>query len=366
MGGEMQLHKNLLLFAGITLSATIVVVFQNCSPKGFKVVSAEPSIPLSSNTPPPASENTTLFEINPNFANSTLSASGLLEKMDQKNFANFKEYEPQYPLFSDGATKRRFIYIPKGEQIDTSDPDQWRYPRGTIFWKEFSIEGKRVETRAWEKLSQGTGPSSWRPSLYLWRADQSEADLLTVNDFYTKPLSERQLYQAGLIEDKYKLVTNASCVGCHQSGVDVPLGFNYFQLSKKELNVNIYSLVGQNLMTVPLLVEDQIRGSQKARDAIGYMQNNCATCHNGITQKRNFRHSSKNLFYSDEAIVKEFSIPGKSGDMPLITFGDLNNSWIYQRILKREMPRTNPIIADPHGLSVIGAWILENSEGNTQ
>src|SRR4051812_41872174 len=56
-------------------------------------------------------------------------------------------YEPQFQLWSDAATKRRWIYLPPGMQIDTSDMDFWQFPVGTKVWKEFTRGGIRVETR---------------------------------------------------------------------------------------------------------------------------------------------------------------------------------------------------------------------------
>src|SRR5262245_39533044 len=34
-------------------------------------------------------------------------------------------FSPQYPLWSDGATKRRWLHIPSGRAIDASRPDEW-------------------------------------------------------------------------------------------------------------------------------------------------------------------------------------------------------------------------------------------------
>src|SRR5262245_46418758 len=40
-------------------------------------------------------------------------------------------FAPQYPLWSDGATKRRWLYIPPGKSIDAARPDAWEFPTGT-------------------------------------------------------------------------------------------------------------------------------------------------------------------------------------------------------------------------------------------
>src|SRR5262245_21735632 len=52
--------------------------------------------------------------------------------------SNVHAYTPHYQLWSDSATKRRWIYLPPGTQIDTSDMDFWKFPVGTKLWKEFT------------------------------------------------------------------------------------------------------------------------------------------------------------------------------------------------------------------------------------
>src|SRR5690606_35012367 len=59
-------------------------------------------------------------------------------------------FTPQYPLWSDGATKRRFLRLPPGTAIDASDPEHWVFPVGTRLWKEFAFE-RRIETRYLER-----------------------------------------------------------------------------------------------------------------------------------------------------------------------------------------------------------------------
>src|SRR5215510_5223203 len=59
-------------------------------------------------------------------------------------------FSPQYPLWSDGAHKTRWMQLPRGRFIDASNPDAWRFPIGTRFWKEFAF-GTRAETRFIER-----------------------------------------------------------------------------------------------------------------------------------------------------------------------------------------------------------------------
>src|SRR5207237_7469634 len=51
------------------------------------------------------------------------------------------EFSPAYFLWSDGATKRRWVRLPPGERVDTSDMDHWQFPVGTQFFKEFALDG---------------------------------------------------------------------------------------------------------------------------------------------------------------------------------------------------------------------------------
>src|SRR5688572_7892642 len=56
-------------------------------------------------------------------------------------------FVPQYPLWTDGAEKLRWVQLPADATIDVSDIDAWRFPVGARFWKQFSWNGRKVETR---------------------------------------------------------------------------------------------------------------------------------------------------------------------------------------------------------------------------
>ncbi|HSB21085.1 MAG TPA: hypothetical protein VLD85_13835, partial [Anaeromyxobacteraceae bacterium] len=79
-------------------------------------------------------------------------------------------YSPQYPLWSDGARKNRWIFLPAGKAIDASNPDAWDFPVGTKVWKEFSF-GRRVETRYLAKTSR----DGWILATYIWNDDETDA-----------------------------------------------------------------------------------------------------------------------------------------------------------------------------------------------
>src|ERR1700722_12127427 len=81
-----------------------------------------------------------------------LSCTGLYSDITTGTLARaVRAYAPAVPLWADGSTKERWIYLPPGQKIDTTDPSEWTFPVGTRVWKQFSRGGHRVETRFFEK-----------------------------------------------------------------------------------------------------------------------------------------------------------------------------------------------------------------------
>ncbi|MEY4514863.1 MAG: hypothetical protein RLZZ450_6985, partial [Pseudomonadota bacterium] len=89
-----------------------------------------------------------------------LSKTGLFVDMESQELgAGVEAYQPKYALWSDGADKRRWVRLPPGTSIDTSDMDYWKFPPGTKIWKEFAKDGKVLETRYMAKY--GTDGMDW-------------------------------------------------------------------------------------------------------------------------------------------------------------------------------------------------------------
>lgn len=103
-----------------------------------------------------------------------LSETGLYSnvatlEIDSRN----RTFSKQYPLWSDGATKRRWVRLPVGSQINVADLQKWELPVGTRFWKEFSSNGRKVETRfLWR-----TAKNTWVLASYVWNDAQTDAQL---------------------------------------------------------------------------------------------------------------------------------------------------------------------------------------------
>lgn len=344
----------------ITLLFIAMLPFQNCGKFQSNVAALNST--NGSNGGPSTDSKVVSIPI-PTSPALTLSATPFFNYKDRTDLMNFKFYEPQYPLFSDFATKKRWVYIPPNSQINTLDLDNWVFPKGTILWKEFSIYGKKIETRIMEKLTDGAGQTSWRQSVYLWRKDQLDADFVTVPaDFYTNVKPEYSNFAAMDVADSYKIVPVGLCFNCHTGGSDVALGFNYFQLSSQKQG-NVMSFRDDRLLSNPPTDLDRIAGTPEQVAGVGYMQGNCVHCHHGRgPAPHSYRHVSSMKAFKDEALVTEVTLFPN-----LIKPGDPTNSLVMIRYLgapltpggaaTRKMPPLGVSKIDPVGQSAFEGLI---------
>lgn len=357
-----------IILISILLSST-GLLFQNCNKKLASQALLAPQTSIidpAGNLPDSPKKE----DVNPKILNcdipavrySTLKETCLpkaLERIAQiGELDNFTEFQPQYPLYSDGATKKRWIYLPTGTKIDTSNPDHWIYPKGTIVFKEFSMDGQMIETRMIEKIADGDGSSAWRFSIFANRKDDTDADRLDNADLHlqTELLAT---YKASDFSTRYNIGSFNTCTNCHGRSKDVVNGFSYLQLSSPSLAVNINSVSAKNWLTVPPLRFDEIPGNTTHQLAVGYMQSNCATCHDGSggIGPGDFRHLSTSVSYTNEPLYATQST--RTG---LIVPGNAATSRLFQRInLDRSVPSAMPKIPlfnkDSIGVSAIEAWI---------
>jgi HAD superfamily hydrolase (TIGR01509 family) len=147
-----------------------------------------------------------------------LSETGLFAPGTTTVRAEHIAFSPQYPLWSDGTGKRRWISLPPGTSIDASKPDAWEFPVGTKLWKEFSY-GAAVETRYVERLADG----SWRFAAYVWNEAGTDAELA--------PLRGAVVAVASAPGGQYKVPGRFDCLACHEGGATPVLGFSALQLS---------------------------------------------------------------------------------------------------------------------------------------
>ena len=197
-----------------------------------------------------------------------LSASGLFDEREPTRLAaGVLEFAPQFELWSDGASKRRFISLPAGGRIDGSDLDNWRFPTGTALWKEFTVDGVRVETRLLRKL--GPGDEDWATQSYVWLADGSDA--------VATPRGA-----TNVLGTAHDVPAAGECVACHGGRKSFVLGFSALQLSYDAApgRVDLESLIASSRLEGAPSAPLRVPGDETARAALGYVHANCGHCHN--------------------------------------------------------------------------------------
>jgi hypothetical protein len=176
-------------------------------------------------------------------------------------------YTPGLTFWSDGAEKKRYLYLPPATTIDSSNMDAWKFPIGTKAFKEFRFNGKLVETRmVWRQAANNTVYAT-----YIWNDAQTEA-----------PLNESR--QPVLLASGYEIPTTKDCGRCHHGGADKLLGVEAIELAVPTAQgITLASLVADGRLSAPpaktsiVLPED---GTGKAAAALGYLHANCGMpCH---------------------------------------------------------------------------------------
>lgn len=280
-----------------------------------------------------------------------------------------REFQPRYWLWSDGSDKKRYVYLPPGTQIDTSDPDHWVLPVGTKLWKSF-ISGEQrnqlVETRLIERI--GEGEHDFRYATYFWMAaDSTDAMLMKYNN--------ERLNAAGTTHD---IPSGPMCERCHNGLKERALGFSALQLNHDLGGLNLASLLEEGLLTEPISLDIGMPGDDElTRDALGYLHANCGNCHNdspglpveSVPAPQMFlRVLVGDLTVEDTGTYKTAvnQLTTASSELGIdyrIYGGDDTLSALYFRMTRRmiedQMPPIGTEVTDDEGLSVIQEWISD-------
>ncbi len=278
--------------------------------------------------------------------------------------AGVRQYDPGLHLWSDGASKTRWIYLPPGTKIDTSDMDEWAFSPGTKVWKEFVVGGVRLETRLlWKKPS-----GNWYFTTYRWAADGSSAPELT----------DGELNADG---NSYEIPTQSACYDCHNGRMDRVLGFEAVALSSPQASgVTMATLTAGNLLTKPPSAPITIPGDAATAAVLGYLHMNCGNpCHNpnaGEAQNTNVwmrlavatltSPQTTDTWTTGVGVRANFAIAGLTSPQ-IFTPCDPDHSAAYYRMDHRDgvdgvlsgtqMP---PIVSheiDTDGVALVAAWL---------
>jgi hypothetical protein len=286
-----------------------------------------------------------------------------------------RQFSPQYPLWTDGATKARWIYLPPGTSIDTTIPGDWVFPVGTRFWKEFSFNGRKVETRFIWRASA----DQWIFASYAWNEEQTDAVLAPADGIPGA---------ADLAPGRrHNIPGTSDCRACHGTTRPGPLGFNALQLSTdRDPNAIHGEPLAPGMMTLATLSDEgrlspsrpefvtnppRIQaGSPTTRAVLGYFASNCGTCHNrsGDTTFTGPSLKHSDLANGDDvtsrllAYATEWQVPGQpEGASRMLNAAVPDASAMLVRMRSRrpssQMPPLGTVLRDDAAIAVIEKWL---------
>jgi len=291
-------------------------------------------------------------------------------------------FTSQYPLWSDGADKRRWIRLPAGTSIDASAPDAWQFPPGTQLWKQFSHRGRRVETRYIERQRNG----AWRYATYVWNEPGNDATLAPARGVAAWPVAEAP-------QGRYEIPARADCTTCHEGAATPVLGFSALQLSPDRDplaahaqapmhgDVDLPRLAARGLLHgLPASLLQQAprvaAASPSERAALGYLHANCGHCHNRsgaavplrLTLAQSALDSAASRTDTLSAalgVAGRYRTPGLPPETALIAPHAPERSVLVARMQSRQaqtqMPPLGTRITDTEGLALIERWIHQLS-----
>ena len=292
-----------------------------------------------------------------------------------------RPFSPQYPLWTDGAAKKRWIRLPQSAAIDGSNLSRWEFPVGTKFWKEFSFDGRKVETRLLWRVSA----ERWVFASYVWNDAQTDAALAPEAGI------------PGIAEvapgKRHSIPSIADCRACHDSARTEILGFDALNLSDdRDPNaphaepltpemLTLKALMNESLLYPkrPALVETPPRiaaSSPEARAALGYLSTNCGNCHNressiaslGLLLKHTVTESRDQGTGECSAALAttvgkrgHWVVPEAQEASRLINPGHPESSAVVRRVKSRrpssQMPPLGSVVVDKRAVDLLTAWV---------
>jgi hypothetical protein len=235
--------------------------------------------------------------------------------------------------------------------------DRWTFPVGTKVWKEFSLGGKRLETRLlWKNSATG-----WFQMAFAWNADGSDA--------IAAPRGAQDV--AGTAHD---VPARNRCSDCHDAAGDKLLGVSAIQLSHDRPDVNLRQLVSDGRLSQAPSGDFRLPDDD-TWTALGYLHANCGNCHNPHsvvwdkvdldlwlrTAELGDATKTQSYLSSVGVALTDFRGDDDAGVVDRIEPGDAAHSGLILRMTTRgndnAMPPIASEIVDDDGVALVSKWI---------
>lgn len=284
-------------------------------------------------------------------------------------------YDVNVPLWSDYATKARFVVVPAARSVVFHEKQQWEFPVGSVLVKTFFLDLKRgnastrrrLETRLMVHSQRG-----WTGYTYVWNDAQTDAEL--IGDSQTKDFVVQTA--DGPRKQTWYFPSRFDCDACHTRAAGHVLGLNTRQLNRTTEVAGHSANQLTRLAEAGLFEADLPKSPDKLERfpdwtspnasadllARAYLDVNCAVCH------RQGGNSGTTIDLRHDTPLAQTNAVGQKptrgrlgpGDSRVLAPGMPQKSEMYLRASMRggmQMPNLATSLVDPLALERLASWI---------
>jgi uncharacterized repeat protein (TIGR03806 family) len=288
--------------------------------------------------------------------------------------ANLLPYFVNYPFWSDGVSKSRYVALPPSGEIVFEDAKPPTFPVGTVIVKNFYIQGSSARPFPIETRLIHREANYWSAFTYQWNPEGTDASLVTA------PTQVTLNHQGQSFN--WQLMDRTQCDKCHIQEQGYALGLSLNQLSRMVdypdgereqvrawIDAGYASQSGSAPPPFPMPL-DQPGDAELEQQVRVYLHVNCASCHQPdgpgdaeIDLRLDTPFSEMGLcnVRTDRDLVD-------TTDGYLLKPGVPDESILYLRLNRRDEQQMPPLGSnqiDRNGASIVQAWILSLTECNT-
>jgi hypothetical protein len=285
-------------------------------------------------------------------------------------------FAPRYALWSNGLDKGRYLVLPQGQKINTTNREQWDFPVGTLLFKTFGFNDpamggkfRPVETRLIRRLmATGTRTDQWEFAVWEWAEDGQSATMLNIRN----PKERMAVISGQTIT--HEIPSRTACRECHIANLITVIGFDELRLNAPlpgQTKTQLHEVIDRQWLTVPPRAPfAQITDTDPLRKQVReYVHGNCGHCHNGeesvenVTRVFDVRYTAAkpNAFLENtiNKMTEGRTLPGTR-----IIPGNPDESRLWQGFARQAMAELKPMppvgvqTADKEMVDKMRQWIL--------
>ncbi len=295
-------------------------------------------------------------------------------------------YSVNAPLWSDGATKYRWMAVPGAETIQYKPRGSWEFPDGSVLVKSFAFPDRTTGAlRTFETRLMARQEGEWYGYSYRWNESQTDA-LLVADEGRDEALDWVDHAQLGESPDEladftWHYPSRTECMVCHSRAAGFVLGLSTEQLTRTHVydspagaraasqtdTLHHIGLTGGISPKQPtpeeILVDPHDASLPLDARARSYLHANCSSCH----MEAGGGNARIDLTFTADLLrrTKLLNTDPLHGtldlkDARLVTPGNADRSVLYARVSRRgpgQMPPLGTHRVDRQAVALLRRWI---------